>query len=434
MARLDASLTQGLMNPTYAGELRNVGATAGMLGGQMRKERRAQEQAQKMAGMDAAGVLAENRAIAKSPEQATAAALAQDQFGAMQEKRANAAEDRKVAERARKQEKAEKFASSRLSGMGKRYDALVREGETEKADALFTQMEEIANGAMIEVGNFVSEAPSEAGRYMNVGGGSIFDTKTGEYITNPTDAQKDSAGPELAPKDFLSNIRQLQTDKAKWTPEAFQDFLTDIQSEGVYGSAAKHLTRENQVNLGEETVKAERTQVDNARAKLSTINKILDRVVKYGDSQGINILKGTTQSIASILPGSDAKAVYDENESLEADAAFGELTRMREASKTGGALGSITEKELSLLQSKVASLKPSNPEYINNLMYLQSMYQQVIDMAEGPEGGSDNFASPSLYISPLTGKGYDFDGKLTGTVGEELPDDMTNAILAELGY
>lgn len=51
MARLDASLTYGLMNPTYQKELGQVGGMLGGMGAHMRQTRRDKEQAQEMAGM-----------------------------------------------------------------------------------------------------------------------------------------------------------------------------------------------------------------------------------------------------------------------------------------------------------------------------------------------------------------------------------------------
>lgn len=51
MPRLDPSVAYGLMNPTYAGKVAEVGEAVGMLGGKMRQERIAKEQAQAMAGM-----------------------------------------------------------------------------------------------------------------------------------------------------------------------------------------------------------------------------------------------------------------------------------------------------------------------------------------------------------------------------------------------
>ena len=77
MARLDAGLTQGLMNPTYQKELGQVGGMLGGLGGQMRQTRQDKEKAQGMAGLTTEGLLAAQRQAAATPAEAISAGLAQ---------------------------------------------------------------------------------------------------------------------------------------------------------------------------------------------------------------------------------------------------------------------------------------------------------------------------------------------------------------------
>ena len=111
MARLDAGLTQGLMNPTYADKLGQAAGMLGGLGGKMRQTRQDKEKAQGMAGLTTEGLLAKQREAASTPAEAIAAGLAQDQFGQQQTARS-------TAERERKQLQAERLAKSQLSGYG----------------------------------------------------------------------------------------------------------------------------------------------------------------------------------------------------------------------------------------------------------------------------------------------------------------------------
>lgn len=57
--------------------------------------------------------------------------------------------------------------------------------------------------------------------------------------------------------------------------------------------------------------------------------------------------------------GTDALNLANTVKTIQANLSFDELQRMREASKTGGALGAITERELDLLGSTVANLDPN---------------------------------------------------------------------------
>lgn len=63
-------------------------------------------------------------------------------------------------------------------------------------------------------------------------------------------------------------------------------------------------------------------------------------------------------SMLGMVPGTDATDFGAELDTLKANIAFNELAQMREASKTGGALGAISERELALLESSLGALNP----------------------------------------------------------------------------
>lgn len=70
-------------------------------------------------------------------------------------------------------------------------------------------------------------------------------------------------------------------------------------------------------------------------------------------------------SVLANIPATDARNFAAELNTLKANIAFGELTAMREASKTGGALGQVSERELALLTSALGALDPGqSPENI----------------------------------------------------------------------
>jgi hypothetical protein len=63
-------------------------------------------------------------------------------------------------------------------------------------------------------------------------------------------------------------------------------------------------------------------------------------------------------SIFDYLVGGEATNFAADLEALKAQIAFSALQEMRDASKTGGALGAVSERELSLLESNLAGLSP----------------------------------------------------------------------------
>lgn len=77
----------------------------------------------------------------------------------------------------------------------------------------------------------------------------------------------------------------------------------------------------------------------------------------------------------------DMKATVD---TIEANMAFDALAEMRAASPTGGALGSITERELALLGSTLASLRTdqSPEQFAQNLTQLRQIYEGIIEKAK----------------------------------------------------
>jgi len=64
-------------------------------------------------------------------------------------------------------------------------------------------------------------------------------------------------------------------------------------------------------------------------------------------------------SLLGGLPATEARDFKAELDTLKANIAFGELTAMREASKTGGALGQVSERELALLTATRGALDPA---------------------------------------------------------------------------
>jgi hypothetical protein len=88
-----------------------------------------------------------------------------------------------------------------------------------------------------------------------------------------------------------------------------------------------------------------------------------------GIAEAVNKVDGTTAGlygqVASGIGGTDARDLQASLETIQANLGFEELQAMRDASKTGGALGQVTERELKFLQSVKASLdQAQSPEQL----------------------------------------------------------------------
>lgn len=79
----------------------------------------------------------------------------------------------------------------------------------------------------------------------------------------------------------------------------------------------------------------------------NTIDEAIEMVSPFSAGLG---------TISSIIPATPARNLAAKLETIQADAAFGALQKMRDNSKTGGALGQVSERELALLKSSQAPL------------------------------------------------------------------------------
>ena len=80
---------------------------------------------------------------------------------------------------------------------------------------------------------------------------------------------------------------------------------------------------------------------------VQSVDELLSKVTRWTTGFG---------SALARIPETDARNFRAELDTLKANIAFNELTQMREASKTGGALGQVSNIELGLLQSALGAL------------------------------------------------------------------------------
>tara|TARA_R110002074_G_scaffold206266_1_gene374762 strand:- start:46 stop:1101 length:1056 start_codon:yes stop_codon:yes gene_type:complete len=80
------------------------------------------------------------------------------------------------------------------------------------------------------------------------------------------------------------------------------------------------------------------------------------------------------------IPGTDAKVLNNLLETVKANIGFDKLQAMREASPTGGALGQVSNQELSALQGVFGNLDQANnaSELKYNLKLLQNIYNNIV--------------------------------------------------------
>lgn len=112
---------------------------------------------------------------------------------------------------------------------------------------------------------------------------------------------------------------------------------------------------------------------DFAKARAETIVSKVDQAVKKLGP----LTTGAAGQVLSKIGGTEARNLRGDLETIKANLGFQQLQEMREASKTGGALGQVAVQELEALQSAVAALdQAQNTEQLtNNLKEIKTRYQ-----------------------------------------------------------
>lgn len=139
------------------------------------------------------------------------------------------------------------------------------------------------------------------------------------------------------------------------------------------------------------TATAERQQnyaLESANAIVAKVDALVPRI-------GV-MTAGPIGEVLRHAPGTPAANVAADLESLASNLAFNELTKMRAASPTGGALGNVSDRETALLTSVVASVRQNqSPDNLRrNLAAIKASAERIKKAAEIDAGLGGMTPSP----------------------------------------
>lgn len=153
----------------------------------------------------------------------------------------------------------------------------------------------------------------------------------------------------------------------------------------------------------EDTSKQDAVARENTSRSGDVVIEDIDRVLAMANDGGLPT-SGGVGGFLSKIPGTDAHNTGKLLETIKANVGFDRLQQMRDASKTGGALGAINQTEMGLLTSALGSLEQSQSkeQFEHNLNRLRSIYMEIV---HGPQqtGG----AGPQVGVVE---DGYRFKG------------------------
>ena len=203
----------------------------------------------------------------------------------------------------------------------------------------------------------------------------------------------------LDPKDLDASYYR---NREAYTPESWALYSDEMASSGDPVAAGKKLEK---VNVAKEAAGVSASKVTDATRVVANIDEMLSLSPE-------SALGAVGQAAFKGVPWTDYQALETKTNSLRANTAFDSLQKMRDNSKTGGALGSISERELGLLQDTLAALEPTSKTFRQDLEVIKRRYQRIIDIEMGPEGGSPAYQTGPdgrvFYRDATSGIVYDY--------------------------
>jgi len=196
-------------------------------------------------------------------------------------------------------------------------------------------------------------------RYSVVGN-TIFDNTTGSFLTAPEAASKAS---ELKLGD-LSKI---------FTPESIQKYLQNDNDVDQLRAITEDTKEESEVISN---------RIASADAVLGTVKEAANLTESVWP---------VTYDLAKWAPRTDARSLSNKVDTLKANLSFDRLQKMRDESKTGGALGQVSNIELRLLGSALASLDPASKDFAQQLKKVEDSYERFKSALLGKKPPGDKY-------------------------------------------
>ena len=195
-------------------------------------------------------------------------------------------------------------------------------------------------------------------------------------------------------KDKIEAARERERERIEARKElatlvgSQRNAVTDLQRQLLQDKVDAARQKVNDLEDKKKTAQA------NEEAKAQNVIGIIDNVLPK--VSGLNTA-GVAGKALSFVPGSDAYDVARNIETIKANIGFKELSDMRQASPTGGALGQVAVQELNFLQAAVSNLDVGqSPQQLrDNLAKVRKHYTRWLATTRGEIPPEDKEAAPS---------------------------------------
>ena len=182
------------------------------------------------------------------------------------------------------------------------------------------------------------------------------DTAEGSVPFNPATGQ---TGPVIRGTD-PSSMRDVKVEDIKAETEAKTE--TELRTKSDFADEESFVS----------DVLAKQQNIDQMQGTIDDIDRAIGLTSWWSTGTQAQIMEG--------IGATDARELRAALEPVKASLAFDRLQQMRDASKTGGALGQVSERELALLMGSLESLDQAQgaPAMIAALKRVRSHYENVL--------------------------------------------------------
>lgn len=265
-------------------------------------------------------------------------------------------------------------ASDPVAAVRQLFPHLYREGAT--AEEVLAGAQQVRSEAMMGLGQTEQQGP-QLNALQLPGGQTALTYGNSLQVLQPT--KQEPSWREKIDYETDAAIRRANATRApaaQFMPMTPQEIAAAGLPEGT---SAQRNSETGQIQVLDKP-KATTSGEDSTQQKLDAANNTLSAIRDVKEKIGWRTT-GVGGQVIGKVAGTDAANLAADLDTIKSNIGFDRLQMMRDASKTGGALGGIAVRELELLQSTIASLdvRQSPSHLMKNIEKVEAQYKKAVE-------------------------------------------------------
>ena len=189
-------------------------------------------------------------------------------------------------------------------------------------------------------------------------------------------------GAGLIPEDIGRQAIEKQVAPDRKTIETAEGLaLLDERTGRIEPVSVKTAKQAEKEKEKQETLVFDTAALAGVKDKVNIVNSKIDQILYNPD---LDFAIGQSGIVARNISGTKSYGITQDVKTVTANAAFQALQAMRDASKTGGALGQVSERELDLLEKSMGAVDPSLPDkqFRRNMKEVKTEFNKILKRGE----------------------------------------------------